>query len=107
MLHDESKYVLYSTSEKPFELSYTAHVTFDMLPDDVLLIIFDFYQVDTMNYVGSTLTSELRGTGLCMCAEDGDMLSSPLHSAWTFVLSAQKKPPWASCWMFGHTCQSS
>ena len=27
-----------------------------MLPDDIILIIFDFYRVDPMNYVGSTFT---------------------------------------------------
>ena len=36
------------------ELCGTGRVSINMLPDDILLIIFDFYRADVMNYVGPT-----------------------------------------------------
>lgn len=47
-------FFLDSQPVKLSELFGTGRVTINILPDDVLLIIFDFYRADIMNYVGPT-----------------------------------------------------
>jgi len=49
-------YVLYTMSVMPSELCDADPVTINMLPDDVLLDIFDFYRMEVTNYVGPTYT---------------------------------------------------
>lgn len=40
----------------PSELYGAGHATINIFPDDVLLIVFEFYRADSMNYLGPTYT---------------------------------------------------